>query len=126
MSDQVRCTDPAATPANHKGAKIGPIVGGVVGGFVIAVAAAILWHIHRKRTRGSNSPYPALSPQVIDNETPWHVTEASRLSPLVLPPGRQGDYDSPIVEANTHHRSGSIAPHVCLIPNFVCHSTNSI
>jgi hypothetical protein len=119
MSKMVRCTDPAANPVVHK-SKIGPIVGGAVGGLAIILAAVILWYLRKKRSERSSLPYIARRESVVepsrfvDDGDPWYVVELSRFSPLVRSSGSQSNYDRPNLEPNAIRRPIFIAPQVCL------------
>ncbi|KIM78705.1 hypothetical protein PILCRDRAFT_90478 [Piloderma croceum F 1598] len=108
MSNMVRCTDPAANPVIHR-SKIGPIVGGAVGGLAIIFAAVMLWYLRKKRSERSSLPYVTRRERVVepsrfvDNGDPW-------FSPLVRSSGSQSNYDCPNLGPNAIRRPIFIAP----------------
>jgi hypothetical protein len=119
MSNMVRCTDPAANPVIHR-SRIGPIVGGAVGGLAIILAAVILWYLRKKRSERSSLPYVAQQESVmepsrfVDNGVPWHGMEVSGLSPWVPSSGSQSTYDRLNWEPNALREPILTAPQVCL------------
>jgi len=92
-SAQVKCTDPAA--ALHY-EKIGPIIGGVVGGFWLILAAGIIWYIYtrKKLTRNPRLLYAVEPLRVDHNATSWASAETNQ--PLVS----QGNHGRPIMKSN--------------------------
>jgi len=112
---RVLCTDPAI---RVRQTKIGPIVGGTLGGLAIFLAAGILWYLLKKRTEKSSlpdTPERDTAPEpswVVDDGAPWHGMEVTRFSPFILPPNSESEHDRPSVEANELGRPVSIAPQV--------------
>lgn len=84
--------------------KIGPIIGGVVGGFWVILAAGIVWHIwtqgytRKKPTRSLGLPYAAEPLRVEHKVTSWASTETNQ----------------PWVSQGNFLTSGSSVSQVCL------------